>query len=708
VSGSGRTGRRTGAQALAASAGSRAGVSRPAASLTTLAATASLAILATAPLAAQQRVSVIAEGTDSSVVLRWTLPDARLPDGDFTVVRSGGGEGEARFTVASPMARDDAVSAGLMSADEYDGLLEVFVEDDGADAETVQARQLGRAGVVLSSLSRLDHARVLGTIFEDASATAGATYTYVVSATVDGAPVTVGEIQATAVDEGPLPVIQGLEGEAEPDGVALVWELPDEGFLVAYRVHRIDPAGAETELAPGGVFVTRRRDPTTGESQLPDVFFRDTTAAANTTYTYAVNGVNAFGRQTARSTVEVFFPDPTPLPVPVIEAADVRDGAIEVFWTPPADARVTGIGVLRFLDPAGEGTLLTPDFLAPTAESYVDQGVDGGERYYYALVTVDANGRRFGPSPPWSARGINLTPPSAPTNLQLTPTEESLELSWDAVPEADVRGYQVFLIRGAGEGAAADPAEDRRVLVTDSVLASTRYTLPVPPGTLDELAVTVRAVNTSNVEGPFAEPVRGRVLDTVPPAAPILGRIRAGEGKVELTWTYTSDPDVAEYRVSRTVQGEQGFATVAERLAPDSTTWLDTDVTPGLLHAYRVEAIDASGNVSEPSSPLAATPYRFTRPEPPRGLVARADSDGGVTLTWEAPTTTGILTYVVERTVGDGRFVQVGDPILAATRTYADPGGRPGHTYRVRAMDTAGNTSDPSAEATVPEPQGTP
>jgi fibronectin type 3 domain-containing protein len=215
-------------------------------------------------------------------------------------------------------------------------------------------------------------------------------------------------------------------------------------------------------------------------------------------------------------------------------------------------------------------------------------------------------------------------------------------------------------------------------------------------------------VNTSNVEGPFAEPVRGRVLDTVPPAAPILGRIRAGEGKVELTWTYTSDPDVAEYRVSRTVQGEQGFATVAERLAPDSTTWLDTDVTPGLLHAYRVEAIDASGNVSEPSSPLAATPYRFTRPEPPRGLVARADSDGGVTLTWEAPTTTGILTYVVERTVGDGRFVQVGDPILAATRTYADPGGRPGHTYRVRAMDTAGNTSDPSAEATVPEPQGTP
>jgi fibronectin type 3 domain-containing protein len=657
-------------------------------------------------------VSVIAEGTDSSVVLRWTLPDARLPDGDFTVVRSGGGEGEARFTVPSPMGRDEAVSAGLMSADEYDGLLEVFVEDDGADAETVQARQLGRAGVVLSSLSRLDHARVLGTIFQDATVSAGETYTYVVSATVEGDPITVGEIQATAVDEGPLPVIQGLEGEAEPDGVALRWELPDEGFLVAYRVHRIDPAGAETELAPGGVFVTQRRDPTTGESRLPDVFFRDTTAAANTTYTYAVNGVNAFGRQTARSTVEVFFPDPTPLPVPVIDAADVRDGAIELFWAPPADARITGIGVLRFLDPTGEGTLLTPDFLPPTAESYVDEGVDGGERYYYALVTVDANGRRFGPSPPWSARGINLTPPSAPTNLQLTPTEESLELSWDAVPEADVRGYQVFLIRQAGDAGGGEAAgavggeatEDRSILLTDSVLAATTYALPVPPGTLDELEITVRAVNTSNVEGPFAVPVRGRVLDTVPPAAPILGRIRAGEGKVELTWTFTSDPDVAEYRVSRTVQGEQGFATVAEGLAPDSTVWLDTDVTAGLLHAYRVEAIDASGNVSEPSAPLAATPYRFARPDPPTNLVARLLDDGGVALTWEAPATQGILTYIVERTVGDERFVQVGDPILAATREFTDPTGRAGVSYRVRAMDTAGNTSDPSTAVDVPQP----
>jgi fibronectin type 3 domain-containing protein len=214
----------------------------------------------------------------------------------------------------------------------------------------------------------------------------------------------------------------------------------------------------------------------------------------------------------------------------------------------------------------------------------------------------------------------------------------------------------------------------------------------------------VRAVNTSNVEGPFAVPVRGRVLDTVPPAAPILGRIRAGEGKVELTWTFTSDPDVAEYRVSRTVQGEQGFATVAEGLAPDSTVWLDTDVTAGLLHAYRVEAIDASGNVSEPSAPLAATPYRFARPDPPTNLVARLLDDGGVALTWEAPATQGILTYILERTVGDERFVQVGDPILAATREFTDPTGRAGVSYRVRAMDTAGNTSDPSTAVDVPQP----
>ncbi len=226
----------------------------------------------------------------------------------------------------------------------------------------------------------------------------------------------------------------------------------------------------------------------------------------------------------------------------------------------------------------------------------------------------------------------------------------------------------------------------------------------MPPGTLDELSIAVRAVNTSNVEGPFSEPVRGRILDTVPPAPPILGRIRAGEGAVELTWVSTEDPDVAEYRVSRNVQGEDGFAPVADGLTPDVTVWVDSAVTPGLLHAYRVEAVDASGNVSEPSAPLAATPYRFARPDPPTDVVARLLDDGGVTLTWEAPATEGILTYVVERTVADGRFVQVGDPILATTRTFTDPSGRAGHAYRVRATDTAGNTSEPSAEVTVEEP----
>lgn len=641
----------------------------------------------------EQEVGLLTEVTETSVWLRWTLPDSELPDSVFVIERANAAGEVRRFTLPAPMPRAEAVRRGLVDDEEYAEIVATFTADETLTAEERERRALDRAMLTLMTVTRASFAEVLGTLFEDTTATSGTSYTYRVTTTVDGEPVTIGEDDVTAGDVAPLPEVGGLAADVDAGGVHLRWELPEEGFIVGYKVYRTDPDGVEHDLAPQGLFVSRQEDQDTGELRLPDVFLRDSAVVANSAYEYTVAGMNVFGRETPRSEpLRVLFPDPVPLAVPLVTSVDVRDQAIELLWTAPDDDRVVGIGVLRYLDPQGEPTLLTPDMLPASAASFTDTQVTGGVSYYYSLVTVDQHGRRFGPSPPRAARAVNLTPPSAPSDLALTATETGLDLRWDAPPETDIAGYQVMILR-----------DDRQVLVTDELVAGTTYTLDVPAGTLDEFRVAVRAVNTSFVEGPLSDPVSGRVIDVVPPDRPILSGIRAGDGEVSVTWAHTTDPDVATYRVLRQVQGEEEFLVLREDLVPRDTAYADSAVTPGLLHVYTVEAVDASGNVSEPASPLSATPYRFTAPDAPRGVEARLLEDGGVEVSWEAPATPGIVLYVVERDVSGGRFAQVSDPLLARSTSWTDPGGRPGVSYRVFAIDGSGNPSQPSEAALVVE-----
>jgi hypothetical protein len=553
--------------------------------------------------------------------------------------------------------------------------------------------------VALGSFVRPGWARLLGTIHADDDLPVGSTWAYRVLATVDGEEVELGSDAATVGDVEPAPVPAGLEGEADESGIRLRWELPEEGFVVAYRIYRVDPDGTEQSLVPDGLFVAPEPDPETGELRIPEVLFRDTEVEVNETYGYQVAAVTLFGIETPRSeAVEVFFPDPTPVAVPGITGVDVRDLEIELFWAPAEDPRITGFGVVRALDPEEEEPeLLTPEPLPAGATDWTDTSVEGGVSYYYGLVAYDAFGGVHGPGFLRATRGANLTPPSAPTGLTLEPTEESLLLSWSAPPETDLQGYQVLLVRED-----AEEGEPTHVLVTERFLEETSYELPVPPGTLDELVVVVRAVNTSFVEGAYSEPVRGRIIDTVPPAMPILDGIRAEEGQVVVSWGFTSDPDVVSYRVLRLAQGEEEFTPIREGLAPDVTSVTDTDVVAGLQYVYTVEAVDASGNVSERAAPLAATPFRLARPAAPEGVVAAISDEGGVVVRWTAPASgDAILFHVVERTTRSGAWAQVGDPVLGTVTTFADPGGGPGTAYRVYAIDTAGNRSDASAEVRV-------
>jgi hypothetical protein len=94
-----------------------------------------------------------------------------------------------------------------------------------------------------------------------------------------------------------------------------------------------------------------------------------------------------------------------------------------------------------------------------------------------------------------------------------------------------------------------------------------------------------------------------RPPDTTPPSAPSNLKAIAGDGKVDLNWTASTDNvGVDHYAVYRD----------GNRIAsPTSSSYSDTGLTNGTTYSYVVDAVDAAGNVSGDAT-ASATPKAAT------------------------------------------------------------------------------------------------
>ncbi len=94
--------------------------------------------------------------------------------------------------------------------------------------------------------------------------------------------------------------------------------------------------------------------------------------------------------------------------------------------------------------------------------------------------------------------------------------------------------------------------------------------------------------------------------DTTPPAAPDAGGAAVGK-TVQLSWRAPIDPDVAGFEVFRSPTPGGPYTKLNARLLIlEGLT--DTTAPPGVPSYYIVRSVDTSGNESEPSLELSATP----------------------------------------------------------------------------------------------------
>jgi chitodextrinase len=316
--------------------------------------------------------------------------------------------------------------------------------------------------------------------------------------------------------------------------------------------------------------------------------------------------------------------------------------------------------------------------------AHQDTGLSASTTYSYTVQALDGAGNASAQSP----AAIVTTPaapdtaaPSTPTGLVATGVSGSrINVSWSASTDnVAVTGYRLFrdtaLLVSLGNVTAYQDS---------SVTGGTTY------------VYTVQALDAAgNVSGSSAPASASTSpgLDTTPPTIPTnLVGTAVAPTQIDLSWSPSTDNDVvANYRLYR--DGVLA-ATVT------STTYQNTGLSPSATYSYRVEAVDATGNASGLSAAVAvSTPSApdTTPPAMPPNLTAIAVSDTKIDLSWSASTDNVAVTgYQVIR---NGSLLTS----LGNVTAFQDTGLTPAtaYTYRVRALDAAGNLSAQSNAASA-------
>lgn len=211
-------------------------------------------------------------------------------------------------------------------------------------------------------------------------------------------------------------------------------------------------------------------------------------------------------------------------------------------------------------------------------------------------------------------------PPATVQGLRATLTETALLLDWSAAPEqakssigtpAGFRVYRAEVDPTTADAAVLNPSE-AKLIAPEQLLAQT--TAREYRDTSFQFGHTYfyrvrEATQFGNevVESADSVPAVLTAKDVFPPAPPQgleavgVATTNGTSASIELTWTISSEPDLAGYNVYRSEEAE----TPGQKLNSElllAPTFRDMSVTPGKHYFYRVGAVDQSGNESPLSS----------------------------------------------------------------------------------------------------------
>jgi fibronectin type 3 domain-containing protein len=472
---------------------------------------------------------------------------------------------------------------------------------------------------------------------------------------------------ATAQDLPPAPPtgLNAVSGTAEGE-IDVTWNANSEPDFDHYRLERADNPG----FAGATSFVTS------------NTFYDDSGLTPGDTYYYRVFAVDDGTNESDPSNTDSATARDLPPAAPTGVAADpgVGEGEIDVSWNASTEPDFDHYRLERDTDPG----FPSPSGFVTGSTSFADSGLMPGTVYHYRVFAVDDGGNESDPSASAWAEATDLTP-GAPTGLvAVTGTDEGdIDVTWDANPEPDIDYY--ILERDA------DPAFPS----PDSFVTSNTYYDDSGLFPNWQYYYRVKAVDLGgNVSGPSVhDSAQAQDLPPEPPTN-LVAVTGTGDGEIDVSWDESPEPDVSVYQLHRAF--DPGFTDPVVIQIDSVTSHTDSGLNPGQTYYYRVVAVDNHPYFSDPSNTDSAVAYDAPPAAPQTLECTPWFDDGEIGLTWDPSPEPDFDFYRLERDDNPGFTSPT--PIILYVNDYVDEGLVPGgiYYYRVFAIDTAGNESDPS------------
>ncbi len=431
----------------------------------------------------------------------------------------------------------------------------------------------------------------------------------------------------------------------------------------------------------------------------------------------------------------------------VVTAIDIHDN--ESKPSSPAEARVYAPVINQPYTPTGDkviqinGEKSKPDATVEVFVDAVSQGTTRSDEYGSFIFNVtlapgenritaratDKDGNTSRLSDPVVV--VYNEPPAAPTGLVADVQDYNVTLTWTANTEPDLSGYNLYR--------DGEKLNKPFLITTGSTAASSSYSYSPPSNAFDSNYYTYWVSPSGN--GRFSPAWWEIAL----PSSELINRIEIywgsasgeGEGDVVLyagrdyeiqVWSgyawitevkVTGNTDRINtfdlrpsYRTDRiriyitdttdpnsTKQVRLSEVKIFKDNLIEETAYEDQNLGDG-RYLYTLTAVDYYGFESQPSDGTGVTVGDIVPPSPPQGLTAMA-SGADVVLNWTANTEPDLAGYNIYRKTTSGEWIKI-NPAIVQDATYTDPGLPNGnYTYRITALDNAGNESGPSVEASV-------
>jgi hypothetical protein len=373
-------------------------------------------------------------------------------------------------------------------------------------------------------------------------------------------------------------IVKDLTAERVGDSVKLHWttsekttdHLAIKGTITAEICRTSLPAPASTPSCT----VVKRLPVQTGLSQAEEILPPSLTVDPASLLAYKVQLFNAHNRSAGSSPEAFAAAGAAPQPVEQLRATSVREG-VQLEWQQPKNSSPEN-------SQAQTQVQLDRHLVSPPTST---------------PAPAPAHATSTAPKPALQSKSRKASPHSAFTSAkpQATPTSS---------PETSKTPDDVKL-----ETPKQTPDAGGTIDQTTEKTASYRYTAR----RIRDLSLAGHALQ---LRSEVSAPITITMLDTFPPAIPtgleaVPGGATPSDRSIDLSWTPNTEVDLAGYSVYRQEVTSTGqVAGPAARLNPSpivGPAYRDQTAIPGHRYAYRVTAVDATGNESAPSADVQET-----------------------------------------------------------------------------------------------------